>query len=155
MNRISNIINVTMMANIRVIAVAMITSVIIATTVVMAGTTKSIDGTKVYFVAPKDGDVIDGSVKVIVGLTEQMGVAPALVAWPNTGHHHIIINTDVTDMSKPIPKNDQHIHLGLGQTEKTITLPAGTHQLYLLFGDHAHIPHDKPIFSDKITITVK
>ncbi|NIP88847.1 MAG: DUF4399 domain-containing protein, partial [Gammaproteobacteria bacterium] len=35
------------------------------------------------------------------------------------------------------------------------TLPPGTHTLQLLLADHNHVPHNPPVVSQKITITVK
>ena len=52
-------------------------------------------------------------------------------------------------------KDDRHIHLGGGQTEVEITLPAGRHRLQLLLGDYLHVPHNPPVMSKPITITVK
>ena len=50
---------------------------------------------------------------------------------------------------------DNHRHFGGGQTEVELTLPAGEHTLQLLLADHAHIPHDPPLKSKQIKITVK
>ena len=56
---------------------------------------------------------------------------------------------------QPIPSDDTHRHFGGGQTETTLKLPPGRHTLQLLLGDKNHIPHDPPVVSQKITITVK
>ena len=85
-----------------------------------------------------------------------MGVAPAGVANPRTGHHHLLINLDeLPDMDKPIPADENHRHFGGGQTETTIELEPGEHTLQLLLADHLHRPHDPPVISKKITITVR
>ena len=112
-------------------------------------------GAKVYFITPQNGDVVSGKVKVKFGLSG-MGVAPAGVKKDNTGHHHILINTDASsvDMSKPLPATDKVKHFGGGQTETVLDLPSGKHTLQLVLGNYAHIPHDKPVVSEKITITV-
>lgn len=55
----------------------------------------------------------------------------------------------------PIPKDGQHVHFGYGQTETTLNLAAGKHTLQLVLGNHTHIPHDPPLTSKKITITVE
>jgi hypothetical protein len=44
---------------------------------------------------------------------------------------------------------------GGAQTETTVELAPGSHTLQLLLGDMNHIPHNPPILSEKITITVK
>jgi Domain of unknown function (DUF4399) len=111
-------------------------------------------GAKVYFIEPKDGAEITGPVAVKFGLTG-MGVAPAGVEKKDTGHHHILVNQKVVDPMAPLPADDKHRHFGAGQTETTLTLPAGTHTLQLVLGDHNHIPHNPLVASDVITITVK
>ena len=58
-------------------------------------------------------------------------------------------------MDEPIPNNRNYIHFGKGQTETYLELPPGRHTLQLLMGDAEHIPHDPPILSRKITITVR
>jgi hypothetical protein len=84
-----------------------------------------------------------------------MGVAPAGVQMENTGHHHLLIDTDPpADPGVPLPTTERILHFGKGQTEATITLPPGRHTLQLVLGDHSHVPHDPPVMSKKITITV-
>lgn len=110
---------------------------------------------EVYFIQPADGDTVSQKVKVVFGL-RNMGVAPAGVDRPNTGHHHLLIDTDtLPDLTKPLPATDQVKHFGGGQTETEITLSPGTHTLQLVLGNYAHMPHHKPVMSKKITITVK
>lgn len=113
------------------------------------------EGASVYFISPQDGDQVSSPVTLHFGLSG-MGVAPAGVEWDNTGHHHLLINLDEPPaMDQPLPANDQVIHFGGGQTEAEIELPAGEHRLQLLLGDHFHIPHQPPVMSEEITITVK
>jgi hypothetical protein len=111
-------------------------------------------GAKVYFIAPKDGATLASPVHVVMGL-KGMGVAPAGVEKENTGHHHLIVDTEFKDLEYSIPNDAQHRHFGGGQTEADVTLPPGRHTLYLLFADENHIPHKPPVRSEKITITVK
>lgn len=120
----------------------------------LAAETPAPEGAKVYFITPKDGEEIAGPVTVKFGLAG-MGVAPAGVDKPKTGHHHLLIDIDKVDTSAPLPADDNHKHFGGGQTEATVTLKPGKHTLQLLLGDHNHIPHMPPVMSDKITITVK
>jgi hypothetical protein len=85
-----------------------------------------------------------------------MGVAPAGVKFENTGHHHLLIDTDAPkDLNAPLPTSDQVKHFGKGQTETSIELPPGKHTLQLVLGDQNHTPHNPPVESKKITITVK
>lgn len=108
----------------------------------------------VYFISPQDGDTVAGQVNVRFGL-RGMGVAPAGVEAANTGHHHLLIDVDtLPPMDAPLPKTDQVRHFGGGQTETTLSLAPGQHTLQLLLGNYSHVPHDPPVMSDKITITI-
>ena len=109
----------------------------------------------VYIGWPQDGQVIYGTrFKVWFG-TRNFGVAPAGVTKANTGHHHLLIDTPLPPLDQEIPNNRNHLHFGLGQTETMIELPPGTHTLQLLMGDQDHVPHDPPVMSKRITITVR
>ena len=110
---------------------------------------------KLYFIEPKDGATVNGPVKIVFGLSG-MGVAPAGIDFPNTGHHHLLVDLEnLPDLSKPIPANKNHIHFRKGQTEAILELPKGKRTLQLLMGNYLHIPHKEPVVSDKITIFVK
>lgn len=112
-------------------------------------------GAEVYFESPADGATIRGPVTVRFGL-KGMGVAPAGIRFDNTGHHHLLIDTDVpAELGQPLPATEHVVHFGKGQTETTITLPPGKHTLQLVLGDALHIPHEPPVISKKITIAVK
>ena len=111
-------------------------------------------GAKVYFIEPKDGAEISGPVTVKMGLAG-MGIAPAGVDKEKTGHHHILIDTKLADPTVSMPADDNLKHFGGGQTETSLTLKPGKHTLQLVLGDQNHIPHNPPIVSDVITITVK
>ncbi|MEM1197741.1 MAG: DUF4399 domain-containing protein [Pseudomonadota bacterium] len=127
-----------------------------------AGETPAPEGAKVYFVNLKDGDKVSGPVKIVFGLSG-MGVAPAGIEKKNTGHHHVLINRPELGKGEDgeeefdlnLPADDNHKHFGGGQTEATLDLPAGQHTLQLVLGDKDHIPHNPPIVSPRITITVE
>ena len=119
-----------------------------------AGQTPAPADAKLYFVSPQDGAEISGPVTVRFGLSG-MGVAPAGVNLEKTGHHHLIIDADLPALDEPVPADDNYRHFGGGQTEVTLDLAPGRHTLQLLLGDFAHIPHDPPVKSERITITVK
>lgn len=108
---------------------------------------------KVYFVYPTDGAYVSRTPVIRFGLIN-MGVAPAGVAKANTGHHHLIIDSELPPLDQPIPNDFQHLHFGSGQTEAKVTLPLGRHTLQLLLADEDHIPHDPPVLSKPITVTV-
>ena len=110
-------------------------------------------GASVYIISPKDGDTVCETFTVKFGLRE-MGVAPAGIDKENTGHHHLLIDAKTLPaMDQPMGKDVKHF--GGGQTEATITLPKGKHTLQLVLGNYLHIPHNPPIVSKKITITVE
>ena len=116
---------------------------------------ESAPGAAAYIITPTNGQTVDQTFKVVFGLSN-MGVAPAGTSKKNTGHHHILIDTTtLPDLTKPLPATDTIKHFGGGQTETTLTLAPGEHTLQLLLGNYAHVPHSKPVLSEKITIVVK
>lgn len=115
--------------------------------------TPAAENAELYFISPKDGDAVSNPITVRFGL-KNMGIAPAGIQIENTGHHHLLIDTDLPSLDLPIINDDQHRHYGLGQTETTLELPPGAHTLQLLLGDFAHMPHSPPVASKRITITV-
>jgi len=120
-----------------------------------AMTSPSPAGATVYFIEPADGAVVTPTFTVKFGL-KGMGVAPAGTDVPNTGHHHLLIDVaTLPDMSQPLPATDHIVHFGKGQTETEVTLAPGKHTLQLVFANYLHIPHDPPVVSKPITITVK
>jgi hypothetical protein len=112
---------------------------------------------RVYFISPADGATVKSPVHVVFGLMG-LGVAPAGTEKPHTGHHHLLIDTELPTgeaLDEPIPADAHHIHFGGGQTETTVELAPGTHTLQLVVGDANHVPHNPPLASKKITITVE
>ena len=122
----------------------------------IAGDTPAPEGAKVYFINLKDGDTVKSPVTVQFGLAG-MGVAPAGTEKENTGHHHILIDATLEGdaLNEPVPADDNHKHFGGGQTETVIELSPGEHTLQLVLGDWTHIPHNPPVMSERITITVE
>ena len=113
------------------------------------------DGAQAYIISPTDGETLSSPVNIKFGL-QGMGVAPAGVDKDKTGHHHLLIDVETLPaLDKPIPSDNQHKHFGGGQTEARIDLPPGKHTLQLLLGDQNHVPHQPPVMSKPITITVK
>tara|TARA_B100001964_G_C13804931_1_gene410440 strand:+ start:101 stop:583 length:483 start_codon:yes stop_codon:yes gene_type:complete len=123
--------------------------------------TPSPKGAKAYVILPKDGKKVRPKFKVIFGL-KGMGICPAGIVTPegkspeNTGHHHLLIDMDkLPPMDQPLAASDNLKHFGKGQTEALLELKPGKHTLQLVLADFAHIPHDPPVVSEKITITVE
>ncbi|MDQ8186307.1 DUF4399 domain-containing protein [Pelagicoccus sp. SDUM812002] len=113
------------------------------------------EGAEVYIISPADGEVVGKTFTVQFGLIG-MGVAPAGIDMPNTGHHHLLIDAEGSpDMSTPMPMSDNLKHFGGGQTQVELTLAPGEHRLQLVLGDYLHIPHQPAVISEEITITVK
>jgi len=109
---------------------------------------------QLYIGWPTDGSVVGTRFKVWFGL-RNFGVAPAGVRRDNTGHHHLLIDTALEHPDEPIPNDKRHLHFGAGQTETYLELPPGRHTLQLVLGDADHVPHDPPLVSKKITLTVQ
>jgi len=116
--------------------------------------TPSPAGAKVTITSPADGQTVASPVTVQFAL-EGMSVAPAGTNDPNTGHHHLLIDTGMPPLDQPIPTDANHLHFGQGQTEAQVELAPGQHTLQLLLGDGNHVPHDPPVASEQITITVQ
>ena len=108
---------------------------------------------KVYFINLEDGDRVESPFLIQFGLSD-MGIAPAGTDRANTGHHHLLINVNDIDLSKPIPSSSNHIHFGGGQTESLVDLMPGDYSIQLVLGDMTHTPHNPPIISQRINITV-
>ena len=134
-----------------------ITTIILVLTIfpllLIAGETPSPEGAKAYFIDLKDGDKVKSPLLIRFGLTEQMGIAPALADWPDTGHFHLIIDSKRPNPDRPI--SNKHLHLHKGQTEAIVELKKGLHTLQIVLGDYSHIPHDPPVMSEQITINVE
>ncbi len=127
-----------------------------------AGETPSAKDANVYFINLQDGDTVKSPVKVVFGLSG-MGVAPAGTEKENTGHHHLYVDRPplgegedgADEVDYNIPADENHVHFGGGQTETVLDLPLGKHTLQLVLGDKDHIPHNRPVVSEVITITVE
>jgi hypothetical protein len=108
---------------------------------------------RVYFVGLQDRSVVAQKATLRFGLVN-MGVAPAGIEKPNTGHHHLLIDAKLPPLDEPIPNDFNHLHFGAGQTEATVNLPLGVHTLQLLLGDENHVPHNPPVMSKPIKVIV-
>jgi hypothetical protein len=119
------------------------------------------EGARLYFIGLEDGATVTSPVTLHFGLAG-MGVAPAEVERENTGHHHLLLNRPplgegpfgAEEFVLALPSDENHRHFGAGQTQVTLDLPPGQHTLQLVLGDHGHVPHDPPVVSERITITV-
>jgi len=123
-----------------------------------AGDTPSPDGASARIISPENGATVSSPVTVVFGLSG-IGVAPAGTEKANTGHHHLFIDVPAfdaaTEAAEGIPADDHHKHFGGGQTETTLDLAPGPHSLQLVLGDANHVPHNPPVVSERIEITVE
>src|SRR5688500_7051991 len=131
------------------LTVALIGTGLAGLAIAQAKRTPSAAGAEVYFIAPQDGATVRSPVTVRFGL-KGMGIAPAGIAFDNTGHHHLIIDGALPLLDVPIPADANHVHFGKGQTETMLELKPGKHTLQLLLGDQLHVPHDPAVVSKKI-----
>jgi hypothetical protein len=144
------------------IITAMIAALMMFASPLIAGETPSNPDARVYFINLSNGDTVKSPVKVVFGLSG-MGVAPAGTEKDNTGHHHLLIDQppfgqaagDADMLENGLASDDHHKHFGGGQTETLIELAPGKHTLQLVLGDLNHVPHDKPVVSEVIMITVE
>ncbi len=117
------------------------------------GPTPSPAGAAVYFIDLKNGETLPPKATIHFGL-RGMGVAPAGTDRENSGHHHLLIDSELPPLDQPIPSDFNHLHFGAGQTEAEISLPPGEHTLQLLLGDKSHIPHSPPLMSEPLRVRV-
>jgi hypothetical protein len=154
-----HLLKVTNEARVRVMSVKSIVVIAISGFCMIVGSafagTPSPDGAQVYIISPADGETVSSPVAVRFGL-KGMGVAPAGIDKPHTGHHHLLIDVKGDPaFDSPLPADAHHIHFGGGQTEATVELSPGKHTLQLIMGNQNHVPHSPPVISKEITIVVK
>lgn len=112
------------------------------------------EGARVFFESPADGAMLENPVVVEFGVSG-IALAKAGDERPSSGHHHLIIDAGLPDPGRPIPADEHYLHFGDASSRTELTLAPGTHTLQLLLGDHRHVPHDPPVASEVITITVE
>ena len=109
----------------------------------------------VSIVKPPEGAITPSPVEVCME-TFGVEVEPAKKGVNDRkGHHHILIDVDLPgDLSAPIGKDANHVHMGDGSTCKTLKLSSGKHTFRALFAKGNHVPYNPPI-TDTRAITVK
>src|SRR6202162_871901 len=89
----------------------------VCTPAAAVGQTAAPPNAAVYIINLKDGDTVTSPFKVQFGLTG-MGIAPAGVERPNTGHHHLLIDTTLSpdELKQPIVMGGENRHFCGGRT---------------------------------------
>jgi hypothetical protein len=132
-----------------------VVSIAVSPTLAASSLSHAAETAHVYIIEPNDGQTVPAKFAVKFGLSG-MGIAPAGIDKDGTGHHHLLIDVgELPTLSEPLPATAQIKHFGGGQTETTLELSPGEHSLQLLLGNYIHVPHDNPVLSEKISITVK
>lgn len=113
------------------------------------------DYQSVTITKPRDGATVSSPVEVCM-TPWGVEVEPAKKGVrEGKGHNHILVDVDLpSDLSKPIGKDANHIHMGDGSSCKTIKLSRGTHTIRTIFAKGNHVPYN-PAISDTIVINVK
>jgi len=116
--------------------------------------TPSPEGAVVFLSNINDGDTVTSPLALQFG-AENIAIVTAGTYDPATGHHHLLIDAPLPPMNQAFPADTHHIHFGGGQLETIVELEPGTHTLQLILGDGNHVPHEPPVISERITITVE
>ena len=112
----------------------------------VAETTESKVEPEVFFILPRNGDVVSSPVKITMGV-RGMEVEPAGEVREGKGHHHLIINGSYIEKGTIVPADSTHIHYGKGQTEVELDLPPGKHTITMQFADGVHVSYGEPMSS--------
>ena len=120
----------------------------------VAANTVAFANNSVSISEPSNGAKISGPVKVCLS-TSGVSVEPAKMGVnKGKGHHHLLVDVDLPkNLSKPIGKDANHIHMGDGSKCKKLNLPAGKHTIRALFAKGNHVPYD-PALTAKVSIEI-
>jgi len=108
---------------------------------------------EVEIAAPASGEAVGGGAVIVQLIVRGVEIRPAGTDEPNTGHHHLFVDRDITPPGETIPAEEGIIHLGGGQTEAEIPLEPGTHTIIAVLGDHEHVRLAE-VKTDTVTVVV-
>ena len=94
----------------------------------------------VSFTQPADGDHVAGGLHLAMkadGITIEPAGDGAV--HEGAGHFHVIADDGCVAPGTAVPKDADHLHFGKGQSEGTIYLAPGKHELCLQPGDGTHV----------------
>lgn len=116
-------------------SVTAIASIALVATLAACGS----DGNRVTagFSSPTDGTHVAGGVDVAL-TAEGITIEAAGDVRDGAGHFHVIADAGCVDAGEVIAKDVDHVHLGKGQSEATLYLAPGPHELCVQVGDGAH-----------------
>jgi Domain of unknown function (DUF4399) len=107
--------------------------------------------------APQDGDVFSTEDTIsFEPVIENFLIEEAGEVSQNSGHYHLLVNTDPVDTGTVIPSDDQHIHFGDGTEMPEVDaneLGTGNHELIIQVANGTHEAY--PLATAPITITIE
>ena len=130
--------------------------IVLLSALLVFGLTTASAGTRAIAISePANGATVSSPVKICM-VAHSVTVEPAKKGvHDGKGHHHILIDSDLPgDLSKPIGKDAQHVHMGDGSTCKSLNLEPGVHVIRALFAKGNHVPYNPPITATVI-VSVK
>lgn len=99
------------------------------------------DSPSIAFTAPAGGATVTSP--VALGFAAfNFTVEPAGDVHDGAGHLHVMVDVPCVEPGTVIPKDDQHVHLGMAQMAAEVPLEPGDHTLCLQAGDGAHTALD-------------
>ena len=107
----------------------------------------------VNFLYPRSGAILYPRTTIRIALRNAGASRPG-ANKQNACRNHLLIDVDPPPPGKVIPNDRAHRRFSSGQTEKKITMKPGKHKLQLICADYRHLPHDPPVMSERIEVTV-
>jgi len=111
---------------------------------------------RVIIQSPASGAEVEGPVVEVTLGVENLTIVPAGEQQPNSGHHHLFLDADVSPAGEPMPAEPGRIvHMGDGSsTYRFENVAPGEHRLIAVIGDWQHVPL-VPNVADTVTFTVR
>lgn len=128
-------------------------SLALAATLAVAGSLAACgdDGATASFSSPADGAKIAGALDVELA-AEDITIEEAGAVRDGAGHFHVLADSGCAATGEAIAKDADHVHLGKGQSDATVYLAPGRHELCVQVGDGEHHALD---VTDSITVDVR
>lgn len=104
----------------------------------------------VSFEQPTEGAAVAGGVPLSMA-ADGLRIEEAGEVHEGAGHFHVIADDGCVKPGEAVPRDADHVHFGKGQSEGTMYLAPGTHELCLQAADGAHLALDA---TDTVTVEV-